>query len=101
MVLFELAPVVSEVILQAETQYAPVRCSKNRSCKHPGRQELPANLPRVERVLPCMPDQRVCKRCGKETIVIGYEEESFPTGCGAGEVFRAGYETRETGLPVV
>ena len=76
MALFELAPVVSEVILQAETEYAPVRCSKNKSCKHPGRQELPANLPRVERVLPCMPDQRVCKCCGKETIVIGYEESS-------------------------
>jgi transposase len=34
------------------------------------------NLPRVERVLPCTPDQRVCKRCGKETVVIGYEESS-------------------------
>ena len=45
-------------------------------CKHPGRQELPANLPRVERILPCTPDQRVCKSCGKETVVIGYEESS-------------------------
>jgi transposase len=42
----------------------------------PGRQELPSNLPRVERVLPCTPDQRLCKRCGKETVVIGYEESS-------------------------
>jgi transposase len=41
-----------------------------------GRQELPANFPRVERVLPCTPDQCVCKRCGKETVVIGYEESS-------------------------
>jgi transposase len=37
---------------------------------------LPANLPRVERILPCTPDQHVCKRCGKETVVIGYEESS-------------------------
>ncbi len=46
------------------------------SGKHPGRQELPANLPRVERILPCTPDQRVCKRCGKEAVVIGYDESS-------------------------
>ena len=48
--------------------------STKKSGKHPGRQKLPANLPRVEWVLPCPPDQRVCKRCGKETVVIGYEE---------------------------
>src|ERR1700687_1017890 len=40
------------------------------------RQELPPNLPRVERIQPCTLDQRVCKRCGKETVVIGYEESS-------------------------
>jgi transposase len=74
MELFELKPVVSEVILQAESECASVRRSTNRSCKHPGRQELPANLPRIERTLPCTPDQRVCKSCGKETVVIGYEE---------------------------
>ena len=74
MVLFDLEPVVSEVMVPGENECTPVRGSTNRSCKHPGRQELPANLPRVERVLPCTPDQRVCKRCGKETIVIGYEE---------------------------
>ena len=74
--LFELDPVVSEVIGQAESEHAPVRRSTRRSCKHPGRQELPPNLPRVERVLPCTPDQRMCKRCGKETVVIGYEESS-------------------------
>ncbi len=76
MELFALEPVVSELIVPAESERAPVRRSTNRSCKHPGRQELPANLPRVERILPCTPDQRVCKRCGKETVVIGYEESS-------------------------
>jgi len=74
--LFELEPVVSEVIAQAESECAPVRRSTKRSAKHPGRQELPPNLPRVERILPCAPDQQVCKRCGKETMVIGYEESS-------------------------
>ena len=76
MELFELEPVVGEVIGQAESEHAPVHRSTKKSRKHPGRQELHANLPRVERVLPCAPDQRVCKRCGKETVVIGYEESS-------------------------
>jgi transposase len=52
---------------------ATVRCNKA-SRTHPGRQELPGHLPRVVRVLVCPPDQRVCKKCGKEMIVIGYEE---------------------------
>jgi transposase len=30
----------------------------------------------VERILSCTRDQRVCKRCGKETVLIGYEESS-------------------------
>src|SRR5271170_4093345 len=76
MQLFELEPVISEVIEQAESEFAPEHRSSKKSTKHPGRQELPANLPRVERVLPCTPDQRVCKRCGRETVVIGYEESS-------------------------
>jgi transposase len=76
MELFELAPVVSEIIEQVESGHTPVHRSTKKSGKHPGRQELPANLPRVERILPCTPDQRLCKRCGKETVVIGYEESS-------------------------
>jgi transposase len=76
MQLFELEPVISEMIEQAESEHAPVHRSTKKPAKHPGRQELPANLPRVERVLPCTPDRRVCKRCGKETVVIGYEESS-------------------------
>src|ERR1700686_3746096 len=76
MQLFEVEPVVREMIEQAESEHAPVHRSTKKSVKHPGRQELPANLPRVERILPCALDQRVCKRCGKETVVIGYEESS-------------------------
>jgi len=76
MQLFELEPVVGEVIMEAESKPEPVHRSTKKFVKHPGRQELPANLPRVERILPCALDQRVCKRCGKETVVIGYEESS-------------------------
>jgi transposase len=75
MQLFELEPVVSEMIEQSESEHAPVHRS-TKPAKHPGRRELPANLPRVERILPCQLDQRVCKRCGRETVVIGYEESS-------------------------
>ena len=74
--LFELEPVISEMTEQEESERALVHRSTKKSVKHPGRQELPANLPRVERILPCTLDQGLCKRCGKETVVIGYEESS-------------------------
>jgi transposase len=77
MQLFELEPVASEMTAQVESEHAAVhRSTRRKSGKHPGRQELPASLPRVERILPCTRDQRVCKRCGRETVVIGYEESS-------------------------
>jgi transposase len=40
---------------------------------HPGRQELPPDLPRVEQIIACTPEQCVCGNCGKETTLIGYE----------------------------
>ena len=71
MQLFELEPVISEMPQQAESERAPSHRSTKKSVKHPGRQALPANLRRVERILPCTPDQRLCKRCGREMVVIG------------------------------
>ena len=41
---------------------------------HPGRQSLPADLPRVEKVLAGTAEQCVCGKCGQPTRVIGYEE---------------------------
>jgi transposase len=41
--------------------------------KHPGRQELPAGLPRVERVIVCTPEQCTCGACGQAKAVIGYD----------------------------
>jgi len=76
MQLFELEPVGSEMIEQAESEHALLHCLTKKSVKHPGRQELPANLPRVERILRCTPEQCVCQGCGKETIVVGHEESS-------------------------
>jgi len=40
---------------------------------HPGRNELPAHLERIEQILACTPEQCTCGKCGKETRVVGYE----------------------------
>jgi len=71
--LLEQEPGVSqqEVVAESERKAPPVGEQKKR--KHPGRQALPANLPRVERVVACTPEQCVCGNCGAETTVIGYE----------------------------
>ena len=65
MQLFEVELVVSEETEQAESENTLVHRPTKKSAKHPGRQELPPNLPRAERVLPCTPDQRVCESCAK------------------------------------
>src|SRR5487761_2564998 len=44
-----------------------------RRFRHPGRQTLPASLPRVERSISCTSEQCVCAGCGQATTVIGYE----------------------------
>jgi transposase len=72
--LLELEPGVSTVEVQAESERPAVQPLVKRARQHPGRQKLPADLPRVERFLTCMPEQCVCQGCGKETVVIGYEE---------------------------
>ena len=80
MQLLELEPGVSAEEVQAESQReplpqaSPVTAINRKSGKHPGRQGLPSGLPRVDRVIACTPEQCVCKTCGKDTVVIGYEQ---------------------------
>jgi transposase len=72
--LLEQEPGVSreEVVAESEREVPPpVREAKKH--KHPGRQTLPADLPRVERVIGCTPEQCKCGQCSAETTVIGYE----------------------------
>jgi transposase len=72
--LLEQEPGVSreEVVAESEREVPPpVREHKKR--QHPGRQTLPADLPRVERVIACTPEQCKCGQCSAETTVIGYE----------------------------
>ena len=56
--LLELEPGVSNVEVQAESERPPLPAAAPRKKRpHPGRQQLPAGLPRVERLLPCPPEQ--------------------------------------------
>jgi transposase len=74
--LLEMEPGVSNAEVQAESQRGPLpeRAKTNRKRKHPGRQELPATLLRVERVIPCPAEQCQCKHCGEQMAVIGYDQ---------------------------
>ena len=73
--LLEFEPGVSntEVAAESERDALPPTAEKKKRRKHPGRQTLPADLPRVERVIACTPEQCVCGGCGADTKVIGYE----------------------------
>jgi len=79
LLLLELEPGVSAEEVEAESQREPLPLAspvtaqnQKKSRKHPGRQELPADLPRQERIIACTPEQCVCQSCGKDTVAIGY-----------------------------
>jgi transposase len=72
--LLELEPGVSSAEVQAESEHAQLKLPLKGAKKHPGRQELPAHLPRIEKIIACTPEQCVCGNCGKENGVIGYEK---------------------------
>jgi len=74
--LLELEPGVSnlEVVAEGERDALPATPDQKKRKRHPGRQTLPADLPRVERVIACMSEQCVCGGCGQATTLIGYEE---------------------------
>jgi transposase len=76
--LLEEEPGVSSREVAAESEREPLPASApiqpRRTRQHPGRQALPANLARVERVIPCSPEQSRCAHCGEPTAVIGYEQ---------------------------
>jgi transposase len=78
--LLEAEPGVSTAEVEAESTREPLPASAPGATadkvkrRHPGRQTLPAGLPRVERIIACTPEQCTCNNCGRETFVIGYEE---------------------------
>ena len=73
--LLEGEPGVSREEVEAESQREPLPAVTPRSRRqHPGRQQFPAALPRVERILPSPPEHCSCSAWGCETVVIGYEQ---------------------------
>jgi transposase len=78
--LLDLEPGVSAEEVEAESRREPLppaslaKTAPSKDKKHPGRQELPSGLPRVERMIACTPEQCVCKNCGQDKTVIGYEQ---------------------------
>ena len=61
----------------SEAQAAAHQRREDRSAErkpHPGRQRLPAHLPRKETVIACPPGECQCQSCGREMPVIGHDE---------------------------
>jgi len=81
--LLDLEPAVSSDEIEAEIERGPLPEStendkaaekKRRDQQnHPGRNELPASLERVDKIIPCAPAQCTCGKCGGDTKIIGYE----------------------------
>lgn len=81
--LLDLEPGVSSEEVEAESEREspaapaedkPQDQPKNKPRrKHPGRNELPAHLQRVEEIVACAADQCRCGKCGAATRIIGYE----------------------------
>jgi transposase len=81
--LLESEPGVSAAEVEAESEREPLpdaaataesESKRGKTRRHPGRQQLPAHLPRIEHVIGCTPEQCVCWQCGKQNVVIGYEQ---------------------------
>ncbi len=71
--LLDQEPGVSEEEVRAESERAQLQLPLRRSRQRPARQSLPAELPRIEQLIACEPQECVCGNCGRETVVIGYE----------------------------
>jgi transposase len=81
--LLDLEPAVSGDEVQGEIERGPLpesteannttdRQRRSRQ-NHPGRNQLPAHLERVDKIIPCGPKQCTCGKCGGNTKVIGYD----------------------------
>jgi transposase len=71
--LAEEEPGVASDEVAAEAQREPLTRKPAKERKpHPGRERLPENLQRVEKIIPC--NEQTCRTCGKETSVIGFDE---------------------------
>jgi transposase len=72
--LLELEPGVRAEEVPAESQKAQLQLPLPSPRKEGhGRQNLPAHLARVERIIACTQEECVCGHCGREKTLIGYE----------------------------
>ena len=69
----EPSATAEEVEAEARRETLPAKPIRERK-PHPGRNPLPNTLPRIEQVIPCAEPH--CRKCGKETRVIGYDESA-------------------------
>jgi len=60
-------------LLSEQKEEADQQAQRSRKGIHPGREPLPAHLPRIEQIIPCSPGMCHCGQCGGENKVIGYE----------------------------
>ena len=83
--LLDLEPAVSSEEIETEIASGPLGEEEQNASSaaqeqqkkrkpHPGRNQLPAHLERIEEIVACTVEQCKCGRCGAETRVIGYEE---------------------------
>ena len=70
--LLELEPGVSSAEVEAESERAQLKLPL-KGARTSGPPGAAADLPRIEQLIACTPEQCVCGNCGKETTVIGYE----------------------------
>lgn len=66
--------VASGPLPEAEQEKAGEAAPRRKNKPHPGRNELPGHLERIEEIVACAASQCRCGKCGAETRVIGYEE---------------------------
>lgn len=59
---------------QANPKADPPKRERQRQRPHPGRQALPAHLPREEIIHDLKPEEKACDKCGGFLSLIGCEE---------------------------
>jgi transposase len=81
LMLLSVEPTVSDQELAQEAELPaaekegliPANKPAQKNQNHPGREPLPAHLPRVEVVIPCPEKEQVCPVCDQIKPVIGYD----------------------------
>ena len=66
--LLELEPGVSSAEVEAESERAQLKLPLEQPRKHPGRQELPAHLPRIEKIIACTLNNVCAANAVKKTV---------------------------------